>query len=297
MQLPVAVKAWITQVRTPFLSLSVVLVSIGGALAYHDGVFNMTRFLFCMIGVVSAHSAVNLFNEYSDDKTRIDHHTRRTPFSGGSGTIQAGLITPAAVLAAAVVTLCAAGAIGTYLAFVSGWAVSALMAFGVVTVVTYTTHLAKWGLGETAAGVGLGSLVIVGTYYTQSGWITAEAAWISVSPGILTALLLFLNEFPDAPADRAGGRKHLVILLGYKRAAILYCAALTLAYGIVVAGVAANVVPRTLLLSLLTIPLAVKAAVTAVRHGSLFEKMVPALGANVGVVLGTDVLIAVAYMV
>ena len=94
------VKTWAGQVRAPFLLLSVVLVLIGGAVAYSDGVVDWLRVGLCMIGVVLAHISVNLFNELSDHKTGIDDHTMRTPFSGGSGSLQGGLTTRRAVLAA-----------------------------------------------------------------------------------------------------------------------------------------------------------------------------------------------------
>ena len=40
--------------------------------------------------------------------------------------------------------------------------------------------------------------------------------------GILSALVLFVASFPDHDADRAGGRKTLVIVLGRERASKLY---------------------------------------------------------------------------
>jgi membrane-bound ClpP family serine protease len=56
-----------------------------------------------IVGVVLSHISVNLFNEYSDFQTKIDFHTNRTPFSGGSGTLvmQPRLATQALVLAMA----------------------------------------------------------------------------------------------------------------------------------------------------------------------------------------------------
>ena len=45
--------------------------------------FNWLHAIMLVIGVVLSHVSVNLFNEYSDFKTRIDFNTNRTPFSGG----------------------------------------------------------------------------------------------------------------------------------------------------------------------------------------------------------------------
>jgi 1,4-dihydroxy-2-naphthoate octaprenyltransferase len=292
-----SLKIWAVQIRAPFLLLSVILVLIGGSVSFRDGGFKGLRFALAMLGVVLAHVAVNLFNELSDHKTGIDHHTRRTPFSGGSGTLQLGLTSPGAVGMAACGALLVAFGIGLYLSWVSGWFLMVLIIAGGTATVFYTSHLARWVLGELAAGICLGSFVVLGTYYAQTGNLTSAVAWLSVPPGILTALLLFLNEFPDVEADRMGGRRHLVITLGWKRAAMVYTAALASSYLILIVGVILGLFPATVLLALLTLPLAFKAASTALRHGGEFEKMIPALGANVGLVLGTDLLIAVAYFI
>jgi 1,4-dihydroxy-2-naphthoate octaprenyltransferase len=152
-------------------------------------------------------------------------------------------------------------------------------------------------MGEFGAGVCLGTFVVLGTYYAQTGELPSSVIWLSIPPGILTALLLLLNEFPDVEADRQGGRRHLVIVLGLRRAAFVYTAALAVNYSILLWGVVSGFFPTTVLLTLLTLPLALKAVGGALRFGGSIEKLVPALGANVGLVLGTNLLLAVAYFV
>ena len=66
------IKLWIQQIRGPFLILSVALVLIGIAAAHRDGYFEWWHSIFLLIGVISAHISVNLFNEVSDFKTKID---------------------------------------------------------------------------------------------------------------------------------------------------------------------------------------------------------------------------------
>jgi 1,4-dihydroxy-2-naphthoate octaprenyltransferase len=168
---------------------------------------------------------------------------------------------------------------------------------GGVATVFYTSHLSRFVLGELAAGACLGTFVVLGTYYAQAGTLTPTVIWLSIPPGILTSLLLLLNEFPDAAADRAGGRKHLVIALGRARAAQVYVASLTACYLILAGGVVFGVFTPWVLISLLTLPLAAKAALGALKHNDDLAKLVPSLGANVGLVLGTDLLIAVAYFI
>jgi 1,4-dihydroxy-2-naphthoate octaprenyltransferase len=169
-----------------------------------------------------------------------------------------------------------------------------LIVLGGLASVLYTTHLAKWALGELAAGLCLGTLVVIGTYYVLAQTVTLPLVVLALPPGLLTAQLLFLNEFPDADADRAGGRRHLVIRLGRRRAAVLYAAVMVLTYAVIVAGAATRLLPLWTLLGLLTAPLAAKASLTALKYHGDTPKLVPALGANVMTVLGTDLALAVA---
>ncbi|MBW2277849.1 MAG: prenyltransferase [Deltaproteobacteria bacterium] len=288
---------WMMQIRAPFLLLSVMLVLIGGAVAFQDEVFSGLRFALAMVGTILAHISVNLFNEFSDYRSKIDEDTTKTPFSGGTGNLQAGLTKPKAVLGAALGTGAVALAIGAYLSWLAGWWLMAFIGAGVLATVFYTSHLARWSLGELTAGACLGTFVVLGTYFAMAGTVNWEVVWLSVPPGILTALLLLLNEFPDVEADRKGGRRHLVIVLGYKGAAVVYLTALAAVYLILIAGVILRWFPPTVLIALLTLPLAIKASIGALRHGQDMEKLVPAMGANVGLVLGTDLLIAVAYFI
>jgi 1,4-dihydroxy-2-naphthoate octaprenyltransferase len=305
------IKAWIGQVRSNFLILAVFLVLLGLALAaLHikktgEGSFSVIEGLLVMIGVVLAHASVNLFNEYSDYKTGIDNNTKRTPFSGGTGLIQSGTTTPIAVSTASWLTIFWAFLIGMYFFIMSHWVIGVIMVIGGVSIVFYTTHFAKVLLGEFFAGLSLGSLVVIGTYIAMTagpgdavcGLFPAGVVLISIPPGILTALLLYLNEFPDMEADMQGGRFHLVIWLGRKKASYLYVAGLALTYLSIIAAPLLGFSSWWLLLGCLTLPLAVKAGITALKYHDDREKLIPAMGMNVMVVLGTDLLLAIGVFI
>jgi 1,4-dihydroxy-2-naphthoate octaprenyltransferase len=288
---------WFLQIRGPFLLLSVVLVSIGAAAARSHGFWNPADAVLLAAGVVCAHASVNLFNELSDHQTGIDAGTRRTPFSGGSGLLQAGATSPAAVRNAASLFLTAAAAIGVYFCFHSRWRILGFMAAGGLAARFYTSHLARWAAGECASGLTLGSFVVAGTYYAMTKGLTWEAAYLSVPPGILTFQLLFLNEFPDAEADRAGGRKHLVILLGKKKSAVLYASGMAAVYALIAAAPPAAGAPRPVRMALLTLPIAAASAAIVWKHHDDFNRMATAQGLNVLVVLLTDFLLAAGYWI
>jgi 1,4-dihydroxy-2-naphthoate octaprenyltransferase len=289
-------KVWTRTVRAPFLLLSVVLAPVGAAAAWWEaGKFSGTRFILTLVGLILAHISVNVFNEYLDYRSEIDLNTTRTPFSGGSGVLPAGLLRPADVYKLGIGALVAALGIGLYLMVLSGPLLLALIGAGGVAICFYTTHFTRWGIGELVAGLGLGSLPVLGGYFVQTGCFTVGAVLASLAPGFLTANLLLLNEFPDAEADRRGGRAHLVILLGKHRAAYVYVALLLVTYLAIVGGVAARMMPLWCLLALLTLPIAWKAGRTALKYHDDLSKLIPGLAANVQTILGTDLLLALGY--
>jgi 1,4-dihydroxy-2-naphthoate octaprenyltransferase len=249
--------------------------------------------------------SVNLFNEYSDFRTSIDYHTVRTPFSGGSGMITSGKTSPAAVRLVATSSLLVAFAIGIYFTVTSHWVIMVLSLVGVFSIVFYTNFLAKNILGELFAGLSLGTLVVIGTYIAMtaspgmrlSELLPVEVVWISIPPGILTSLLLLINQFPDVEADKLGGRKHLVITLGWKKASYIYAAGMFLTFVIIVLCPITGISSYWVYIALLPLPLAVKASITAIKFGNDVTKLIPAMGSNVITVLATDLLLAVAVFI
>ena len=286
---------WLQQVRAPFLILAVALALLGIATAHWHGFSHAGHSLLLAVGVVLAHVAVNLFNELSDHGTGIDQNTARTPFSGGSGMLQAGHTNPRQVRLAAYGSLLAAGAIGLYFCLVSGWPLLVLMAFGALAIRFYTSHLSRWRIGELASGLTLGSFVVIGAHYALTSYMTVDILFISLPPGLLTALLLFLNEFPDAEADRRGGRRHLVIVFGKKKSAVVYAWGVALVFALIAAGPFILNIPHTVLIALVAMPLGAVAAFLTFRHYDDPPRLVPAQGLNVALVIGTDLLLALAY--
>jgi 1,4-dihydroxy-2-naphthoate octaprenyltransferase len=135
----------------------------------------------------------------------------------------------------------------------------------------------------------------VGAYVTQRGLIDGPAVAILVPVSILVALLLYLNEFPDAEVDKKAGRRHLVILLGKRKAAQVYVAGLVATYVSIVLAVLVGYSPIPVLISLATIPIAYKAARMTLKNYNRARALAPAQGSNVLVILITILLIGVGY--
>lgn len=278
--------------RAPFLLLPITLVAAGAAAAAWSGTFSWPRSLIALVGLVALHMAVNILNEWSDMRTGIDLRTKRTPFSGGSGTLPAGGMSLGGALAFGLVCSAIGLAIGVWFLTQVGLVLLPIMILGAICVLGYTDVLARLGVGEIAAGLGLGTLPVMGAAIVQDGTLAPAAIAASIPGFFMTFNLLLLNEFPDEAADREGGRRNLVLLFGRRPAAAIYAVAALLTPVAIVAAVALRALPVVSLIAVLPSLLLVKPLQWAFRTPSA-DVPIPALGANVMWNLGTNTLLAV----
>lgn len=145
-------------------------------------------------------------------------------------------------------------------------------------------------------GLDLGPLTVLGAYYVQTRHVAFEPLWASIPTGIMVALILYINEFPDCEADMSAGRRHLVARLGKQKAAIGYAFALSLIYVSVLVGVLLRIQPGLALLMFLTLPIAVKAIQTAQKHYAQVPELIPAQAQTIMIHLFTGVLISLGYI-
>jgi 1,4-dihydroxy-2-naphthoate octaprenyltransferase len=237
-------------------------------------------------------------NDYFDYKYGIDFQTSRTPFSGGSGFLPSGALNPSAVYRLGITLFLCGAVIGIYFLLTVGLILLPIIILGAIFVCLYTSHLVKiWGIAEISAGLGLGALPVLGAYLVQTGFYSLEALLISVPSGMLTFNLLFLNEFPDVEADRKGGRRHLVILLGRRRAGEIYAVLALTVYAWILGCVMLELASVFLLICFATFPLAYKAVKIALKDPEKPETLMSAMKLNVLVVLATQALLAVSYVI
>lgn len=284
--------------RANFLPLTIVIVSAGLAAGlYAHRIFKPVDALIVFIGATLTHVAVNVFNNYFDYRSGIDARTLKTPFSGGVEILAKGIMRPSAALAIGIASFLGAAVVGFYFLSRMFYTLLPILIYGLVAICLYTPALSKiHGLSEIIAGSGFG-LMGLGAYVTQTGLIDATGIAVFVPVTILVGLLLFLNEFPDVEADKAGGRRHFVILLGKKRSAWAYVVCLAATYVSVLVAATIGAAPLTVLVSFATVPLAYKAGRIVLNSYERIPDLIPALGLNVLVILATITLMAVGFFV
>jgi len=291
----VKLKIWFLETRPQFLLLSVVLVFLGTCLAWYDGAFHLGYALLAFVGLLLTHISVNTLNDYFDYRSGIDLEVKRTPFSGGSGILPSALLKPRQVLWLGLISFLLAIPIGVYFVVARGWQLLPLLLIAAVCILLYTPVILKLGWPEWAPGVGLGALPVLGAYFVQTTAYTLPAVVASIPSAILVHNLLLLNEFPDTEADEKAGRRTLPITMGKARASLLYSMLTLIVYLWIIGGVVARLMPFFCLIALLTLPLAVKAIQGALRHQEI-TKLVPAMANNVLVVLLTQLLLGIGYI-
>jgi len=281
--------------RLPFVILTPACALVGLGTAYlQTGHINWFYFVLAVIAAVSAHISVNAFNEYFDYRTEVDAHTQRTPFSGGSGTLQAHPELAKSTLALSWATLAITGLIGLFFCSLWGWWALPLGLLGLVLLYGYTAWMVYQPvLCLIAPGLGFGPLMVLSTHFALTGTITVEALVASLVPFFLVSNLLLLNQFPDVEADRSAGRRHFPILLGRTVSGYIYIAFLIATYLVVVLGVIFGFLPRFSLLALLTGIFAVQIIRNVLANSENVPSLVPAMGQNVLVNLLTPVLLTI----
>ncbi len=282
--------------RAPFLLLPVTLVICGAGAAAYEGMFHWGPTFLALVGLVSVHIAVNALNEWSDMRRGIDLKTVRTPFSGGSGTLPSGKAPPRAALRLGIAAAGLGLIIGVWFLLQVGWPFLPFLIAGAVFVLGYTDALARIGIGEMAAGLGLGGLAVAGVAMVQEGTLGPVAIAACVPAFFMTFNLLLLNEFPDEIADRDGGRKNIVILSGRRAAALIYIFAGLIVPVWIVGCVVASIFPPVTLFATLPSALLINPVRWAlVDPGEAVP--VPALGANVVWNLATNTLLGALFYV
>ena len=249
---------WWLAARPHTLSASVVPVLVGSALALRFGPFSVSLFILTLLGSVLVQIGTNLTDEFADHNATAS----KNKFPAPHKVIARQLLTVTQVKAGAAAAFGGATFIGVWLVWQTGWpllvicVVSLLLAFG------YSAGpfpLGDYALGELLVFVVMGPIMVGATFYVQTGAITQETIWLSMSVGGLVTAIMVVNNLRDQDEDRQNGRLTLVTLAGAPMVRLGYLLLVAFAFAIP-AWLMTSMSPW-LGLSWLSLPLALKLAV------------------------------------
>ena len=291
------ISVWLRVIRVRFLLASVIAVMTGLALNWsQNGSIEYFDALLTFAGVMALHASVDLLNDYWDFKRGIDTKTTRTKMSGGTGVLPEGLLKPSSVYRAGVFFLVLGALIGSYFVITYGILIAIILGFAILSIYFYSTKIVDSGLGEFFVAV-KGSMIVIGTFYIQSGEVNIESILAGIVIGTLSSLVLFIASFPDHDADKSKGRKTLVITVGKEKARKLFWIFPLFAYGVIVSGVMLNYLPVLTLISLVSLPLIIKSGIGLQKNYDSVDNLVPYMTSTLKFSRLTGILFVISFLI
>lgn len=162
------ISRWLISTRAAVLIMTFISGAIAGILAIQHGSFNFWYWLLMTLGLIMAHAANNLLNDYTDYSRGVDQDNYYRAQYGPQPLVH-GLLTKRQLLAYAAVTGLIALACGAALVYLRGGLTLLLLGLGAFFVLFYTWPLKYFALGEIAVLIVWGPLMIGGGYYVIAG--------------------------------------------------------------------------------------------------------------------------------
>jgi len=288
---------WFRVIRIRFLLSSVIAVSVGLAISWWH--FQQLDFLYAIMtisGVVALHASVDLLNDYWDFKRGIDTQTKRTKMSGGTGVLPEGLLRPNQVYRAGIFFLVIGAVIGSYFVIIDGIIIGVILVFAVISIYFYSTKIVDSGLSEVFVTV-KGTMIVLGTYYIQTMELNYAIFFAGIFIGVLSSLVLFITSFPDFEADKAKGRKTLVIVAGKQKAALVFWIFPIIAYSLLISGIGLEIFPIYSSISLVMMPLIIKVGIQLQKNFNNIEEIVSLMSKTVAFSRITGALFVLGFLI
>jgi len=287
--------------RLPFLTATFVPILLGIAVAAWTNGFSWWLALLTLVGGAFIHLGLNVANDVFDTTSGADEaNVNPTQFSGGSRVVLYGLISLRRLALLSLGFYAAGIAIGVGLAAMRGWDLLWLGVAGALLSFFYTApplKLVHRGLGEIVVALGFGPIMALGAYFVQAREYDLEPLLVSIPVGILIALVLYVNEVPDRPADAAAGKRTLPVRLSKDTVVNGYMAAVAVAFGLIAVFAVSGLIVRPAIIALAAAPLALP-VFRALRES--YEQpyaLMPAMAKNIQLHLATGVLLIVGYVI
>lgn len=278
------VKKYWQLMRPHTLTAAVLPVLVGTATSKifilgSENKLNLSLFLAMLIACLLIQAATNMFNEYYDFKKGLDDHTS----VGIGGAIVRNGMSPKLVLNLAIVFYIIAAILGIFIAIQSSfWLLPiGLICMAVGYLYTGGPFPISWTpFGELFSGVFMGMIIILISFFIQTGNLQSLAVWVSIPIVITIGLINMANNIRDRVKDKESGRKTLPILLGKNNSirflALMYIVAYVLVIYITFFQPGGSIF---FLLALLSFPMPIK-AVRRFKKNDTPQTMMPAMAAT-----------------
>jgi 1,4-dihydroxy-2-naphthoate octaprenyltransferase len=230
------ISAWLNAMRLRTLPLSLSGIILGSGIAYHNGFWNWTIFLFAIFTTVCFQILSNFANDLGDSIKGTDNAFRVGP----KRAVQSGLISEQqmknGVIITAIISAISAGFLiyfGTLekdVNFIIAYAVLALLC--IMAAVLYTLGKKAYGyhgLGDLMVFIFFGLVSVVGAYTLYSGEFDATIVLPGATIGLLSTAVLNLNNMRDYKNDKRSDKNTIVVKMGPNMAKLYHAILILLA--------------------------------------------------------------------
>ena len=216
--------AWFLALRPKTLTAAIVPVAVASALVIAQ------RFEFkAYLSVCALFSAVfiqigtNLINDAIDFKKGADDERRIGP----TRVSQSGMLSHRTVMLGGLVCFCVAALLGVPLVIVGGWVIVTIGVLSLLCGYIYTGGpypLAYVGLGDLFVIVFFGIVAVGGTFFLHAKSFSIGSLVAGLQVGMLSTVLIAINNLRDSPLDKLVGKKTLAVRFGvrFARCEILF---------------------------------------------------------------------------
>jgi 1,4-dihydroxy-2-naphthoate octaprenyltransferase len=211
---PTPLRAWWAAARPATLSIAVVPVVVGTALAWRDaGTIDWIVAVVALTAAMLIQIGTNLFNDVGDYERGADLPDRLGP----PRATAMGWLPAADVRRAAATSFGLAMVLGAYLVSVGGWPIFAIGLASVAAGIAYTggpRPIAYTASGEIFVMVFFGLLATAGSHFLQTGRLSGAALVAGAMLGALAAAVLVVNNYRDLDSDAQAGKVTLAVRIG-----------------------------------------------------------------------------------
>ncbi len=227
LKLKLYIAAWWRLSRVSFLSVGILPLILGFVLAWRWGYRGpLGLYLLSTIAVILIMWMTYYLGEWNDlEGDRQNQSFNR--FSGGSRVLVKGILPVWVSLLLGYGCLVGAILIGVYiyLQYQTDLRTLLLGGIGIFSGFFYSSRPFRWsyrGIGEILIGFCYGWLPIATGFFLFTGFFSQQIILLSIPVGLSIFNVILINEFPDEEADRAIGKKNLVVRFGKERMGDLY---------------------------------------------------------------------------
>jgi len=226
-----SIKAWILAARPKTLAAAATPVLIGCSLAVADGAFQWIPAILCFLFAFSMQIDANFINDYYDYLKGSDREDRLGP----ERACAQGWITLPAMKKGMIITTLLSCFWGLLLLRYCGVEMIPVGLLCVLFAFLYTAGpypLAYHGWGDVLVIVFFGFVPVGCTYYTMAHDWTWNVTIGCAACGLVSDLLLMLNNYRDREQDKISGKRTIIVRFGEKAGRYAYLWLGTIAAGL-----------------------------------------------------------------